>query len=146
MDETILLKLRRLRRRVFGGGFAVLVIALGWLLSHLGSGGGSGLGLSPAPGHIDLSTPKPTSPPTLPPTSDAVEVIIRDDQFMVDGSQETIQQIVGAAQSAHPVDGPAVKIVSEPDSRVGAQRDLELALDDAHVSWALEAMPSDAPR
>jgi hypothetical protein len=145
MDESILTKLRRLRRKVFAGGTVLAIAALAWLLTHLGSGGGSGLGLSPAPGHIDLSPPQ-SSMPSLADTSTAVQVIVRDDQYFVAGIRQTIDQIVTSAQAARRSDSPAVKIVSEPDSRVGAERDLELALDDAHLSWALEAVPADAPQ
>jgi hypothetical protein len=141
MNDSVLAKFRRLRRRFLGAGIVVLIFVVAWLMNHLGPGTGLGLGAGLVPGSkqaVDLPRPTPTDSP------EPMRVVVQDDRYVVAGSEQTLQQIVQAAQTSHPAGGAAVKIVSEPDSRVGAQRDLEAALDQAGLSWSLEAEP-DVP-
>ena len=50
MDETILIKFRRFRRRVIGVAVVGLIFVVAWLMNHLGPGTGLGLGTGIVPG------------------------------------------------------------------------------------------------
>jgi hypothetical protein len=114
------------------GVVALLAAIIGWVLSHLGGGGlgagGTAGSSQDAPAHTAAAQ-----------SGGTMEVQIREDGYFVDGSEMTPDQIVAAAGSS------AVKVVSGPDSRMGALRDLEKVLDTAHISWALEAQPVSGP-
>jgi hypothetical protein len=112
-----------------------LVLLFSWMLSHLGAGVGTGSG----PGNPDShSGQSATTQPAEP-----IEVTIRGDGYFVGAAESTIDKIVAdaAARSGE----PAVKIVAGPDSRRGAEHDLEKSLDDAHITWALDAEPVATP-
>jgi len=142
MDESVLAKLARFRRGVFRLVFLALVLIAAWLLNHLGAG--SGLGLLPEPSIVATPHSHPV-PGSLVATSQAMQVTIREDGYFVDGNQKSIPDIVESASHARSASGPAVRIVSGPESRVGAERDLEMALDGANLPWTLEAGSANAP-
>jgi hypothetical protein len=114
------------------GGLAFL---FAWILSHLGAGVGTGNGAgSEAAQSAASAATQPAGP---------LEVTIRGDGYWVDDSESTIDKIVAAAAGRT---GPtAVRIVAGPDSRLGAERDLEKSLDQARLTWSLEAEPVAAP-
>lgn len=130
------------------GVVGLLVLAAGWLLDHLT--GEAGSGLLEGNGQAPMSQVAPSAPPASPATAPVkpIEVTIREDGYLVDAQEESKDQIVAAAQAAiagGALNGPAVKIITGPDSREGAQSDLQNALDDAHIPWALEAEPASKP-
>jgi hypothetical protein len=118
----------RLRRAALpAGALAALVLLCAWLINHLGGGVGMATGSGqdhPAAAH---------SPP--PVSTTPLQVVIQGDRYLVEGKEVALDQVVGRAA------GSPVRIVSGPDARMGTQKDLESALDAAHVSWALEAQP-----
>ena len=140
MDDSMLAKFRRFRRRVLGVGIMALIFLVAWMMNHLGPGTGIGLGTGIVPGD-NHTTELPRPSPVV--SAEPMRVVVQDDQYLVGGSDKSIQQIVQAAQASSPSSGAAVKIVSGPDSRVGAQHDLEAALDNAGLSWSLEADPTN---
>jgi hypothetical protein len=142
MDESVLAKFARLRRGAFRLVFLACVLIAAWLLDHIGSG--SGFGLLPEPSVVEMphSHPVDDSPLIIP---QAMQVTIREDGYFVDGNQKSIPDIVEAASHSRPASGPAVRIVSGPESRVGAEKDLEMALDKANLPWTLEAGTANAP-
>ena len=140
MDESVLARLRRIRKIVSRGVFVILVVVAAWILNHLG---GNGMGVLPDSGKTAL--PQPSTPAPSGATTQAMQVVIREDGYYVGGDEQTIEQIVASAAEARSASGPAVKIISGPDSRVGAEQDLETALNNAHLPWTLESGPADAP-
>ena len=120
---------KRVRRAALpAGALAALVLLLVWLLNHLGSGAGlgTGSGSNQSPAGANASPPPPAT---------SMQVVIRDDRYLIQGKEVPLDQVVGQAA------GATVRIVSGPDARMGAEKGLESALDAAHVSWALEAQP-----
>jgi hypothetical protein len=111
------------------GGIALLAFLLAWVLTHLGAGIGGGGGTASQDTSATTHSPATQAGPPM-------EVVIQEDRYTVDAKELTLYQIVAMAAAS-----PSVKIVSGPDSRMGAERDLEKALDDAHLSWSLEAEP-----
>jgi hypothetical protein len=142
MDESVLAKIARIRRGAFRIVFLALVLIAAWLLDHLGAG--SGLGLLPEPSIVATAPSRPVQGSLLI-TSQAMQVTIREDGYFIDGNQKSLSDIVEDASHARPATGPAVRIVSGPESRVGAERDLEMALDEANLPWTLEAGTAEAP-
>jgi hypothetical protein len=117
------------------GGLAALVLLVAWVLNHLsGHGGGSG----------DASIGTAVAPAAPAQATQTMQVVIQDDRYLVSGKDMTLADIVSAAGAGH-ADGPAIKIVSGPDSRLGTERELENALDAAHLAWGLEAQPATEP-
>jgi len=116
------------------GVLAVLILAVAWLISHIGPGGG---------GSGWVGIPSSSSPPPQSSGTDltkAVQIEIHGDQYLIDGQAQSIDQVLAAAKGA-----PSVKIVTGSDSRVGAQSDLQKALDNAHIAWTLESNPATQP-
>jgi hypothetical protein len=64
-------------------------------------------------------------------------VVIREDRYLVDGNEWSLDQIVAAAGNRGK-QSPPLKIISEPDSRLGTERAIEAALDAAHVTYSVE--------
>jgi hypothetical protein len=112
-----------------------LILILSWILSNF-AGRGAGAGEGPGGGSSPAAVERGDSGSPRTP----IQVFIQEDRYLVDGKEMTLDQILAAA-------GPgggsaaAVKIVSGSDSRLGAERDLENALDSKHLPWALEAEP-----
>jgi|GEM_PF-5974794 len=132
---------RRMRRLMIrAGAIGLLVIVMAWILSHfLGHGNGSGSGSGSG---MTTSTQPASTAQGVIQSAEPLEVVIHEDRYVSDGREMTTAQIIaGAAGHA----APAVKIISGADSRLGSQRDLESALDAAHVSWAIESEPVSAP-
>jgi hypothetical protein len=118
----------RVRRAALpAGALAALVLLCAWLLNHLGSGPGLATGSG--------SNNSPPAPAGAAQPAATMQVVISEDRYLVEGTDVPLDQVVARAGSGK------VRIVSGPDARMGAERELETALDSAHVSWALEAQP-----
>jgi hypothetical protein len=113
---------------------AALILAVAWLISHISPGGG-GSGWVGIP---SSNSPAPQGSGT--DSTKAVQIEIHGDQYLIDGQSQSIDQVLAAAKAA-----PGVKIVTGSDSRVGAQNDLQKALDNAHIAWTLESNPATQP-
>lgn len=117
------------------------ILALGvffvvWLLSHFG-GAGSGLlpgsGASESAGVIQaVAAPVPAIGP--------LEIVVRGDTYLDDGSEITLDQAVSRARQARR-SPEAVRIVTGADSRLGTVRELQSALDAAGLRWGMETQP-----
>ena len=139
------------------GGVVILALVARWIFGLLpGHGTGNGAPETPAGNGSSQVAPATTNPvatsmPATPdvtasvppthaatePTADAsktMQVTIHEHQFLVDGQAQTVAQIVSAAQAKTGAT-PAVKIIAGPDLRVGAEKELEAALDAAGARW-----------
>src|ERR1700683_2487274 len=122
---------RIIRKAIFRLGVAaVLILAVAWLITHTGPGGGSGSGGLP----LQSSASPPSS---IADPSKAIQIAIHEDQYSIDGHVQSLDQVLGTAKST-----PSVKIIVGADSRVGSQLDLQKALDNAHIAWSLESGPT----
>jgi hypothetical protein len=110
------------------GAVGVLALLIAWVLTHLGSGTGSG-----TPGSQN-SQPPDQHVQTQP--GGAIQVVISGDRYLVEGNDVSIEQAVAMARGA-----ASIRIVSGPDSRMGAKMDLEKAMDSAHLSYTVETSP-----
>jgi hypothetical protein len=127
----------RLRKLLPAGGLAVLVLLLAWVLSYF-TGHGPGAGGGAVAGPSQAAAQSAAAP------KDPIEVVIQEDQYLVAGRPMTLDQVLAAAGPARP-GSAAVKIVSGSDSRLGAERELENALDARHLPWSLESEPLGQP-
>jgi hypothetical protein len=124
-------KIRGRKAILPGGIVAILAIIIGWILSHLGGGLGSGGGASGS----GTSPVKTTGGGQNP----VVQVVVREDGYYVDDKPLTLSEVLAAAGPS--VAGPPVKIIGGPDSRMGAERDLENAFNTAHIPWVAQDSP-----
>jgi hypothetical protein len=127
MGVKKMIQTRARRAALPAGVLTALILLCAWLINHLGGGAGLATGSG--------SNNSPPAPPAAPTPATTMEVRIRDDRYLVQGKEVPLDQVVGQAAGAN------VKILSGPDARMGTERDLETALNAAHVSWALEAQP-----
>jgi hypothetical protein len=118
---------------------AAIIVAIAWLLNHIGLGGGGGLAESNSllP---DFATradaPEESQPAALSP----LEIVIRGDAYLADGKPITLEQAIARARQRGR-SPEAVKIISGADARLGTQRDLQSALDAAGLKWGVETQP-----
>ena len=111
------------------GIVSLLAVLIAWVLTHLGGGFGGG-------SNFDTQHGPPASQPVQSQPGGAMQVVISGDRYLVEGKDVSIEQAVGMAKGA-----AAVRIVSGPDSRMGAKLDLKKAMDVAHVAYMLETSP-----
>jgi hypothetical protein len=124
------------RAIVPAGLLAALVLFVAWALNHLLGHGGGEDGSAPQATEPHVIESPQSQPAPLVASGEALEVTVQEDRYLVGGKDVPMEQIVSSAKA-----GAKVKIISGPNARLGAEKDLENALAVANQTWVVETVP-----